>query len=75
MNDHLSENVRANVERIRIERGMSYYRLGRLMGKHPTQARTLLRRDYGFTLSTVHDFATALEVDPLDLLLPHQDAA
>lgn len=72
MRDPLSETFRANVLRIAERRRLNLHRLGLLVfPDQPSQARYQLvgRTGNTFTLTTVHRYATALEVPVAELLM------
>lgn len=71
MSDPLSDTFRANVEAVRLQRGLGYYQFGCIVTPdQPSQARTQLVRGSGFTLATVSKWAERLGVDVHTLLTP-----
>lgn len=66
--DNLNERLGANVRRLRIASGLSQETLAAECGIHRTYVGAVERGERNVTLQTVEKIASALKVDPLDLL-------
>lgn len=69
-----NEILRQNLKRQREARGLSHRQFAELVGKrHPfTFDVEAGKRPYGVSLTTVEEFARALEMQPYQLLLPER---
>jgi transcriptional regulator with XRE-family HTH domain len=64
----LRDVVSANIKALRLRRGYSQEELAERCGFHRTYVGSVERGERNITLSTLESFATALEVDPRELL-------
>lgn len=68
--DELQKRVARNIRLLRTARGITQEELADLAGIHRTQLAVIERGRRNVTLKSIQRLATALGVDPRDLLQP-----
>ena len=73
MSDSLEKLLSVNLARIRMSAGMTQRDLAAATGISQEHIARIESKGRNVTIGTIETFATALGVDPLDLLAPLED--